>query len=205
MPGWVSPKYATVEYKTLNLEYKMKKQIKTIVIIIGSILLTTIIVVLSPLIYNGTNEIKIVEKSFNTLDEILEQSYLQNTTVVVDMWGTYCSPCIKEFDYAAELKERYKGKDIKFLYLCTVNRIDHTVRWKKIIHDKQLAGIHIAIKTDKLFNNIWEQHLSEPKSAKYLIPRYFIVKNGNIIVGRAAEPSSKENLYNQIDSVLNLQ
>lgn len=183
----------------------MKKLIKTIAIIIGSILLITIIVVLSPLMYNGTNEIKIVEQSFNTLDEILEQSYLQNTTIVVDMWGTYCSPCIKEFDYAAELKERYKGKDIKFLYLCIVNRIDHTVRWKKIIHEKQLAGTHIAIETDKLFNNIWEQHLSEPESAKYSIPRYFIVKNGRIIVGRAAKPSSKENLYNQIDSVLNLQ
>ncbi len=41
--------------------------------------------------------------------------------------------------------------------------------------------------------------------SKYWIPRYFIVKDENIIIGKAAHPSSKEKLYNQIDSVMNLK
>ena len=72
---------------------KMKKLTKTIVIIIGLILLIAI-VLLFPLLYSGTNEIKIVEQRFLTFDEILSQDYLQNTTAIVDIWGTYCSPCL---------------------------------------------------------------------------------------------------------------
>ena len=65
---------------------KMKKLTKTIVIIIGLILLIAI-VLLFPLLYSGTNEIKIVEQRFLTFDEILSQDYLQNTTAIVDIWG----------------------------------------------------------------------------------------------------------------------
>ena len=183
---------------------KMKKLTKTIVIIIGLILLIAI-VLLFPLLYSGTNEIKIVEQRFLTFDEILSQDYLQNTTAIVDIWGTYCSPCLKEFDYLAEIKEKYRDKNLKFLYLCPMKRIDHKVRWKKIIKEKQLVGIHIAVDTEELFNDIWEQYLNEPLSAKYMVPLYFLVKYGIIVVPYAAPPSSKKKLCNQIDSVLNLK
>lgn len=76
---------------------------------------------------------------------------------------------------------------------------------EKIIKEKQLVGIHIAVDTEELFNDIWEQYLNEPLSAKYMVPRYFIVKNGIIVVPYAAPPSSKKKLCNQIDSVLNLK
>ena len=48
----------------------MKKLTKTIVTILGLILLIAIIL-LFPLLYNGTNEIKIIEQRFSTFDEIL--------------------------------------------------------------------------------------------------------------------------------------
>ncbi len=75
------------------------------------------------------------------------------------MWGTTCVPCIKEFDHTGELKERYKDKPVEFLYLCTIDRIDHKVRWKDIIKKKQIAGYHVPI-GGTLYENIWEKHLN---------------------------------------------
>ena len=183
----------------------MKKKIVIIASAIVVLLLIAAAAILYPLMYKGTDQIVIVEnQKFTTLDQILKQDFLNNKTVVVDMWGTYCSPCIKEFDNAAQLKAQFKNKPVEFLYLCTVERIDHKLRWKKIIQDKQLNGYHIAIDSEELFDDIWNNYLSDPVEGKYMIPRYFIVKNGEVVVSNAQQPSSKELLYNQIDSVLNL-
>lgn len=183
----------------------MKKKIKIIGLVVFVVLLIMAVVVLYPLIYKGTSDIQIIEdRTFSSLKEIMNQDKFKNKIVFVDIWGTYCRPCLKEFDHASELKERYNGKPVEFLYLCVIDRVDQKIRWKDIIKKKQLFGYHVPI-DEKLYENIWMNDLGDKVKDKFLIPHYFIAKNGQIVVYQAAFPSSKEKLYNQIDSVMHLQ
>jgi len=183
----------------------MRKKLKIAGFSVSIILVVVAVILLYPLMYKGSDDIIIAEDhNFSSLKDIISQDRFKDKTVFIDMWGTTCAPCIKEFDYAGELKERYKDEAVEFLYLCSIDRIDHKVRWKDIIKQKQLAGYHVPI-DGTLYESIWDKHLSEPIESKYWIPRYFIVKGGNIVIGKAAHPSSKDKLYNQIDSVLNLK
>ncbi len=38
--------------------------------------------------------------------------------ILIDVWATWCGPCIAEFPESKKLMERYKGKDVKFVFLC---------------------------------------------------------------------------------------
>ena len=155
--------------------------------------------------YKGSNDIIIVEDhNFSSLKDIINQDRFKGKTVFIDMWGTTCKPCIMEFDHAGELKERYKNKPVEFLYLCSIDRVDHKVRWKDIIKKKQLSGYHVPI-NKTLYGSIWNNDLGDNVKNKFWIPHYFILKDNKIIIYQAAYPSSKETLYHQIDSVLNLK
>ena len=108
-----------------------------------------------------------------------------------------------EFDHVVALKERFKGKPVDFIYLCTISRIDHQVKWKEIIKDKHITGYHIPI-NDNLYEHIWREEIGKEAGNMFMIPRYCIIKGNKIIVPKAEYPSTKDKLYNQIDSVLNL-
>lgn len=180
-------------------------KVRIIVFSLVIILVIVIAIILRPLMYKGTDNIVIVEDhNFSSLKDIVGQDRFEGKTVFVDIWGTTCKPCLMEFDYADELKEKYKNKPVDFLYLCSVDRVDHRVRWKDIIQKKQLRGYHVMIDA-ALYGKIWNDDLGDKIKNKFWIPHYFILKNGEIVVYKAAPPSSKEKLYNQIDSVLSLK
>jgi len=182
----------------------MNKKLKITGFIIV-ILLIVAAIFLYPLRYKGDDGIIIINnKDYSSLKDILELDYFKNKVVLVDMWGTTCKPCIMEFEHAKDLKKRFNNKPVEFLYLCNVDMIIQETQWKKIIKSKNLKGYHIPIDTD-LYMSIWNNDLGENVKNKYWIPHYFIVKDEKIIVYKAAHPSSKEKLYNQIDSVLNLK
>lgn len=132
----------------------MKKKIKIIIFSAITILLVVIAVLLYPLTYKGTDEIILMNDSeYESLQEIINQDQFKGKTIFVDIWGTTCAPCIREFDHAKELKEKYKGKPVEFLYLGSIDRIDEQVRWKQIIQDKELKGYHVPINI-KLYGKI---------------------------------------------------
>jgi len=136
---------------------------------------------LFPLIYKGSDKIVLIENDdLKNLDDILRLKCFNNKVVIVDVWGTYCSPCLKEFDYVDTLKKVYSNQPVEFLYLCSGDRIDHKVKWRQIIKDKKLKGYHVLINS-KIYMEIWDK-LKIENQYKYLIPHFFIVKNDKILV-----------------------
>ena len=49
---------------------------------------------------------------------------LQGQIVVVDMWATWCLPCIERFPHMVELAQKYADQDVEFVSLCLDDRDD---------------------------------------------------------------------------------
>jgi thiol-disulfide isomerase/thioredoxin len=158
----------------------------------------------STLNFSGNGSVNILDPSvpYSNLDDVLADKKFRDKVVYVDLWGTHCVPCIQEFKYLTNLKDRFHGKDVAFLYIATTyEKVDDRYRWKKFIDKQHLEGYNVFAELP-LFNDIWGR-LESKKENRYMIPRYFIVdKSGSILNTNAHRPSSGEKLYQQIDEAL---
>lgn len=63
--------------------------------------------------------------------------------VYIDFWGTYCSPCISEFENSVPLlKEKYKKTDIVYVYICIGSDKE---QWKKSVKKYGLEGVNLIV------------------------------------------------------------
>ena len=57
--------------------------------------------------------------------------------VYIDVWGSWCHPCLENLSHASELKEKLKDYDIVYLYLAS-GTTDKA--WKGVIKEYNIAG-----------------------------------------------------------------
>ncbi|MCD4746106.1 MAG: thioredoxin family protein [Bacteroidales bacterium] len=85
----------------------------------------------------------IKEKSIkNILDTIFEIN--RNKVIVIDCWGTYCSPCIEKFPKMKQLFNFFEGQNIEFVYFC-LNGTTNYKRWQNLVKIYELGGIHYCL------------------------------------------------------------
>lgn len=139
----------------------------------------------------------------NTFEELVEP--LKGKVIYLDLWATWCGPCIEEFQNLEGLKEHFKdSKEVNFLYLSIDKDPSSKNKWKKFINLYNLKGIHIMANKN-LFDAIHEKFGSPHKSGGYMfsIPRYIIInKEGEVVESTAKRPSDKDALYKQIEQFL---
>jgi len=118
---------------------------------------------------------------------------LKGKLIYIDIWATWCGPCLRELPYLENLQEKYKKReDIAFV---SISIDDDKVAWSTMVKEKNMKGIQLHANTEmheKIVNN-------------YLIngiPRFIIInKSGNIWNANAPRPSSKE-VLNDIELAL---
>ncbi len=64
--------------------------------------------------------------------------------ILLDLWATWCSPCIAEMPYSKNLQQSTKDLPIEFIYLCTTSGSD-LEKWKTKVTELQQPGIHFFI------------------------------------------------------------
>lgn len=136
---------------------------------------------------------------YRNISDLIRDSMFKNNVLYIDIWSTHCGPCLLEFQKSLELKNRYKDKAVKFIYLVDIgDSPEYYSRWDSIINVYKLYGYHMRM-SDRFYNNI-----SSISGIKFIGKPHFIVvdKNGHIVYPNAERPSSKEKLYKQIDSLL---
>jgi thiol-disulfide isomerase/thioredoxin len=141
-------------------------------------------------VYLNSSGIKMLNIEFEGSSVIQTLIKLHPQKVLyVDIWATWCSPCLKEFPNSRKLYQRIDTTKVAFVYLCV--RSEKEI-WKKMIAEEKLKGQHY------LLNKEQSDSLSVSLGGIYGIPRYFIIgKNGEIKDANAPTPSS-----NKIEKVL---
>lgn len=110
--------------------------------------------------------------------------------IYIDLWATWCGPCIQESPAFEALGKKYAGRNIVFLPIST----DTTTKpWLRFLdeHKKELTQYHsndVALKGD------W---------AIMYIPRFILINQEFKIVNAYAPRPSSEEICPLIDSVLN--
>lgn len=126
---------------------------------------------------------------------------LSGKVVYLDVWGTWCGPCKEELQYVPALKARFKDKNVAFVYL-DMDDDSQDGFWKQFIKVNGMEGLHLR-KNRQAIAPFWKELLADAQDKSEYYPQYFIFdKEGKLVVAKAKRPSDKEELYQQIESIL---
>ncbi len=111
---------------------------------------------------------------------------LKGKYVYIDVWATWCAPCIAEIPALKALEKEFSSKNIEFVSI-SVDNVDgqrgSKAEWKKMVAEKSLTGIQLY--ADKDFQS--EFMVAFDVNA---IPRFILIDpNGNIVDFDAPRPS----------------
>ncbi|NMM47762.1 TlpA family protein disulfide reductase [Marinigracilibium pacificum] len=119
---------------------------------------------------------------------------LRGKYVYIDVWATWCGPCIKEIPELTKLQEQYADKNISFVSISVDSKDDYET-WKNMVKDKNLGGIQLF--ADNGFqSDFMEAYVVEA------IPRFILIgPDGNIVKADAPRPSDEEllKLFNDLN------
>ena len=122
---------------------------------------------------------------------------LAGKIVYIDVWATWCGPCIKEFPSLKELVQEYTDKKIEFVSISIDHKKDYE-KWREMVSEKNIGGIQLY--DSEGLNSSFMKAFNVG-----LIPRFIMLdKEGKIITSNAPRPSSDE-VRDFIDKHLNSQ
>jgi thiol-disulfide isomerase/thioredoxin len=107
--------------------------------------------------------------------------------VYIDVWATWCYPCIREIPKLKELEQEF-GDEIAFL---SISIDDDKERWHKYVKEKALTGVQILslpqIGRISSSAEIMELYMIQG------IPRFIMIDpDGNLIDADASRPSDEK-------------
>lgn len=118
----------------------------------------------------------------------LSEKY-KNKVLYIDVWATWCAPCIKEFEFTPILHTHFKDKDVVFINLCLESKIEN---WKAAITKNKISGENYFLNTNESILFRAENNLSG-------FPSYLIIDRNRKIHNPAPNPSNSESTIKKIE------
>ena len=113
--------------------------------------------------------------------------------VYIDVWATWCSPCIKQVPYLKALEEDYRDKNIVFVSI-SVDKEAVKSTWKQMVADEELEGVQL------FSDNSFDSEFMDAYAVNS-IPRFILIDpDGKIVDQEAPRPSFKKtrDLFDEI-------
>ncbi len=125
-------------------------------------------------------------------DDILGQlkNKYKGKVVYIDVWATWCRPCIGEFSHLPDIKENLKDeKDVVFVYLCAQSKEES---WKTMVKKHNLKGDNLFLDDDKYA--MFDRIVNVTGFPTYMV----ITKEGKLVREGIERPSNSEELIDQL-------
>jgi len=118
---------------------------------------------------------------------------LEGKYVYIDVWATWCGPCIAEIPALKKLEKEYHDKNISFVSISIDDAKRHGgsaekahESWKKMVGEEELGGVQLFAPDG------WETDFIKAYKI-YGIPRFILVDpEGKIVSASAPRPSSEQ-------------
>ena len=116
----------------------------------------------------------------------------KNKVLYIDVWATWCGPCMQEFKVTPDLHKYFKDKDMVFINLCLASDIG---TWKPTIMKNNIDGENYF-----LGNNATEIFRTEHNLPGY--PSYLLIDKNGEIHNPVPRPRYLESAIQKIESFL---
>jgi len=142
--------------------------------------------------------------SIGTIKNIQELIGLsaKNSAAYIDLWATWCGPCITEFLYNSEIDTFLLINNIQRIYI-SLDNSNNRAGWLSSIKNYSLGGKHVLAGAE--LKKSLKALFKIRKDGSISIPRYCIInKEGQIIVSDALRPSDGTFLIAQLKEKLEI-
>lgn len=117
----------------------------------------------------------------------------------VDIWATWCGPCLQQLPAMKELEQKYEGQNIEFVSI-SVDKDADKAKWAKMIEVREMGGTQLFAGKQTSFSRDYEVSS---------IPKFLIIgKEGEIINENPPRPMDymtrqvNQELITMIDNLL---
>lgn len=100
--------------------------------------------------------------------------------IYIDIWATWCKPCLAEFKETSTFKEQFKNEDITYVYVCAQSPKQES--WKALVNKYDLKGTHLYLSNEQFSD------FKELFPVGYF-PSYYILDQKGEIVNKEANLS----------------
>ena len=140
--------------------------------------------------------IKYIEDTINTLEDLSRIDALDQKILYIDIWATWCAPCIAEFKHKDEVHELLSNyKNIIPVYI-SIDEDGNDIVWRQKTKAFNLNGYHL--RANKALVTDINKELYQGKGIG--IPRYILLdKDGNILEENLPRPSNIDKLKQELD------
>ncbi len=133
------------------------------------------------------------QENIDTFDELIK--LFHGKKVFIDIWGTWCAPCKREFEHKDALDKLLESRDIAKLYICE-GRSSKKKAWKEMIRFYDLEGYHLMT-NEKLNRDIIDRF---GNNGRFAYPRYLLLdENGKVVNPETSYPSNIAQLEKEIN------
>lgn len=115
--------------------------------------------------------------------DTLSLTDLEGQYVYIDVWATWCGPCIREIPYLKDLHKSLKDRNVAFVSV-SVDRPNAKSKWRSMVKNKNLKGYQLFANGEAFDSKIANDYMIGA------IPRFILIgPEGKIIDANAERPS----------------
>ena len=161
---------------------------KKILLAFGTILVIAIIFIMSFGVQIGNvrigkqNDTLAIKQDYDLVNSPFNSEYLESDKIIcVNLWATWCKPCVAEMPMLNTVKEEYKDENIEFLSLSVDTdsiKLGNFIKKEKF-NFKDITLENLKYKTAIL--NYLSEKPADNKINSYSVPVTYLIKNKKVV------------------------
>lgn len=129
----------------------------------------------------------------NQFGEKISLESLKGKYIYLDIWATWCGPCLAEIPHLKKIEENFRNRNITFVSISTDNTNDFE-KWKKMLSKKEMKG-------EQLFaGDIFKTKIISEYSA-FAIPKFVLIDSNGILIDIDAPRPSDPTLIKTLNDL----